>query len=280
MLVQYIHPYLNLSDRIIHLENLGLTIPNKAVAEKVISEIGFSRFKIYSAAFMSKNEQFRPRTNFYHVRAVYELDIRLRKHLMTALEIIEIYLRSAWVDAITFRYGPLVHTDPTKFQYQAKWQKNKDKLDEEWQKTTDKLLAIYRAKYIEPPIWFAVHAMSFGTLSKWIAISPADVLKDLMQRFQVQGLQSFVSAVQALTILRNHCAHYSRIWNNQFPVAFPSYSSMVGPSISSKKVASAINLIAHFLTQVDSRKAQSWISDMNEMIKNLPPWQRKLMGFA
>lgn len=59
MLVSYTHPYLDLSDRILHLENLGLTIPNKAVAEKVISEIGFSRFKIYASAFMSDDEQFK-----------------------------------------------------------------------------------------------------------------------------------------------------------------------------------------------------------------------------
>jgi putative uncharacterized protein (fragment) len=64
------------------------------------------------------------------------------------------------------------------------------------------------------PVWVAVEALSFGTLSKCIqACEGSRVLEDMACALGV-ARAPLVSQVRSIVYLRNRLAHHARIWNH------------------------------------------------------------------
>jgi abortive infection bacteriophage resistance protein len=71
-----------------------------------------------------------------------------------------------------------------------------------------------------PPIWASVEIMTLGQLSKWYAN-----LKLSADRNRIANAFDFdevnlVSFMHHLAIVRNVCAHHSRLWNREFAFTF------------------------------------------------------------
>lgn len=64
------------------------------------------------------------------------------------------------------------------------------------------------------PVWAAVEALSFGTLSKCIERGGYGTLADSVATSLGVAKAGFGSRVKALVYLRNRCAHHNRLWNH------------------------------------------------------------------
>lgn len=66
----------------------------------------------------------------------------------------------------------------------------------------------------ELPVWSAVEAFSFGTLSRCIERGDKGKISPLIATSMGIAKAGFASRVRALVYLRNLCAHHIRLWNH------------------------------------------------------------------
>ena len=81
---------------------------------------------------------------------------------------------------------------------------------------------INRADYSKLPVWSAVEAWSFGTLSKAIERGAGGDLADAVATSTGIAKAGFAYRVRALVYLRNRCAHHSRLWHHSVLDAGPT----------------------------------------------------------
>ena len=63
------------------------------------------------------------------------------------------------------------------------------------------------------PIWVVVESWSFGTISKYYELLNKSHQTAIAKRLGVSNIKLLISWLQEINILRNRCAHHSRIWN-------------------------------------------------------------------
>lgn len=256
-----------------------MQIQDEQKAVEFLELVGFSRFLSYADFATLDDGTFVKNTNFYTVASVYRFDSNLRASVFTALEPIEIALRAIWIDAFTSQFGPLGYLNPHLFANPFQWEQHLAKLNGDWTKVTDISIKPYVAKYEAPPLWFAVHSMPLGNLSKWISNSPMSVQTILLDRFNLESKAELERVLKSLTSLRNCCAHHSKVWNNYFPIVFPDLSE--NKSKGGRKLYHAICLIEELLKRMDPHgsRSEKWSESINNLVRNLPAYQRKAMGY-
>ena len=90
----------------IHISRLkerGLLIPDEDSAISALNVIGYYRFSAYTLPFESgklpdgtRDHRLSRPVEFNHIPGLYEFDHRLRRHVMSAIERIEVALRALW----------------------------------------------------------------------------------------------------------------------------------------------------------------------------------------
>lgn len=79
-----------------------------------------------------------------------------------------------------------------------------------------------RTNFSELPVWSAVEAWSFETLSKVIERGGQGALSDAVATSIGIAKAGFAYRVKALVYLRNRCAHHSRLWRHSVIDAGPT----------------------------------------------------------
>jgi hypothetical protein len=79
-----------------------------------------------------------------------------------------------------------------------------------------------RSDFSKLPVWSAVEAWSFGTLSKCIERGAQGALTDAVAASLGVAKSGFAYRVRSLVYLRNRCAHHSRLWHHSVIDAGPT----------------------------------------------------------
>ena len=87
---------LSIEDQIAKLKFLGLVIADETNAKKVLGEVSYFRFAAYLRPMEAdKNtHQFKPDSTFENAVSLYEFDNELRQLLFSAIQRIEVAMRS------------------------------------------------------------------------------------------------------------------------------------------------------------------------------------------
>ena len=206
----------------------GMAVVSPDEAESALLEIGYYRLRGYCYQFYDNStKKYQSGIGFSDVLKLYRFDVELSHLLFTFLQKIEISLRSRLSDALLIAYqDALVLSDPSIFVDKESYWKNSASIASEIARSNDVFIKhnfIQHDGFI--PLWAAVEVMSFGTLSKTIknlktgSGSAYDILSKhytyQTQRGKIVSPSKnlFSSWVYACSILRNICAHNSRIYN-------------------------------------------------------------------
>lgn len=146
---------------------------------------------------------------------------------------IEVALRARLSDALLTYRDALILMDPAVFSDKKLFWQNLSSLSSQIARSNDVFICHNFQKHDgEIPLWAAVEVMSFGTLSKTIKNmktgkdSAYSVLANYYRycsprgKFVKPSLRMLSSWIQSVSVLRNMCAHNSRIYNrtiNTFP---------------------------------------------------------------
>ena len=213
-----IKPYLTIDEQLELLKSRGLFIESDNDAKMVLSKFNYYRLSGYMLT-LKKNEQFYDDATFDGVMQIYNFDRELKNLLLLWLEDVEISLRThiayilgadgatSYMNESTF--ASKQHQDEFLSELKTALADNKN----------EAFIKHHKSKYNGIiPIWVAVETLSFGAVSRlFTSLNPQ--IKDRICDKYYYGLHSkYISNwFECLVVLRNLCAHHSRLFNRGLP---------------------------------------------------------------
>ncbi|MBU2937202.1 MULTISPECIES: Abi family protein [Pacificibacter] len=222
-----------ISEQLDLLKNRGMTIENEAFACECLRLIGYYRLSAYwlpyekpPTAEATRSKEFSGGTSFANVHSVYVFDRNLRILLLEAIERIEIHIRARWVFYMCEKHGAHSHLDCSNFNGKVNHATHLTKLSHEIKRSSEVFIEHYGKKYSSPeipPLWATAELMTFGQVSQWIVNTSDNSIRSKIARdLGFPTKETFEGTMQALTYVRNICAHHSRLWNRKL-VKGPPY---------------------------------------------------------
>lgn len=234
------------------LINREMVIDDKLRAERKLSQVGYYRLsgfwypcrkfslddngKIKMAHKKPlRNDEFSPNTNFNEVFKIYTFDKKLRLLLIDAIERIEINLKTVLanelgnVDPLAYQKSKYINPIQRKDFYKNNQVKNtwlewSNKQRSELSRSQEDSIVWHKKSNREMPIWVVVESWSFGTISKYYELLNKSHQTAIAKRLGVSNTKLLIGWLQEINILRNRCAHHSRIWNqaSKNTIRFPT----------------------------------------------------------
>jgi len=222
------------ADQLLHLQAKGLvpwaTATHASNAHRALNFIGFHRLLIYMRPLQDPaTKQFHPNVTFEDILALYDFDRKLRLVCLDAIERIEVAFRAAISNTLanTGGCGPHFYQDAIHFEEmkgQRDFLKNVLNLRE-----PELPVRHYYKNYNTPalpPIWVILEQLSIGQLSRLLAGLHLDHRKSISACFGYD--ESIIcSWLKSITMLRNLCAHHSRVWNASITADSPKYAKAI-----------------------------------------------------
>ena len=226
--------WLSLNAQIARLEERGMTIADRDYAQRWLAHVGYYRLSGYWHPYRLRDsagtvtDQFAPGTTFADIADLYEFDRHLKNLLLSAVERIEVAMRSRIGYALG-RHGAMAYLDHTPFD--ERFLKSGDHLD--WvstvitraqrRKSKDPFIAHHFANYHgQIPIWALTEVLDFADISKVYKGMNTGDRDDIARDLGVVGVRGrdharpgdiLASFLEHITVVRNICAHHSRLWN-------------------------------------------------------------------
>ena len=205
----------------------GMVITSRADVEKELKSVGFYRLRGYSFhVYDNATKKYVPGTKFEDVIKLYQFDQELSALIFSMISKIEVALRVRLVEALLIHGEPLVLQDSSIFKKKKLYWQNMSTVASEIARSNDVFIKHNFDNHDgEVPVWAAVEVLSFGTLSKIIKnlkTGPGSSYSILATNYQYKSKKEnlvnpsqkmLASWIQGVSVLRNMCAHNSRIYN-------------------------------------------------------------------
>lgn len=205
----------------------GMEITSHEEVEKVLKSVGFYRLRGYSFHLYNNSaKKYIPGTKFNDVYQLYQFDRELSAVVFSMISKIEVALRVRLVEALLVHEDALILQDSSIFKGKKMYWQNMSTIASEIARSNDVFIKHNFDNHEgEVPVWAVVEVLSFGTLSKIIKNlktgtgSTYSILAANYQYTSKKGnlvnpsQKMFASWVQGVSVLRNMCAHNSRIYN-------------------------------------------------------------------
>ncbi len=308
--MQEAKPFKEYSELITLLENRGMDVGSspegRLRAERKISQIGYYRFSGFSYPCREiardnngkavkefgkpkRSNRFVSGTRFDDVLKLYLFDKKLRLLLLDALERIEVQLKTVIAHEVG-RIHPLAYTDAQFINPQNtadyvsgnairnEWFEWANRQRSEISRCKEDSIFSHKKADKQIPVWVAVEAWSFGTLSKYYEILKGEYQNRVAARMKISNPKHLVRWLQELNTLRNRCAHHSRIWNqsSKNPLQFPSGTTSDGQFFSAlqltdesrKRIFSLIALCWYLVHRIGPQS--DWIQHIIDLLDKFP----------
>jgi abortive infection bacteriophage resistance protein len=237
-----------------------MEITDVAEAEFYLQHLNYYRLGAYWLPFEADHatHQFKPGTCFKKVLNLYIFDRELRLLVLDAIERVEVSVRSQWAYQLGHLHGSHAHLDRSLFS--AYWQDNLKTLRGEVNRSNETFIKHLQATYGEPlpPVWAVCEVMSLGSLSRWYdSLRPKMTRRKIAEPYNIDE-EVLKSWLQHLSLVRNICAHHSRLWNRDFTIIPKAPKrkprQIAGQFIpNSRKLYNTLVLLAHCLDVISPR---------------------------
>ena len=205
------------------LKKRGLLFDDEQAAVERLKIISYFRLANYWKPMESDkvSHVFKPKSKFENVITLYNFDNDLRTLIFSAIQSIEIALRTKVIQIVSSNFGAFWFADESLFSDITIFSKCLSNIKDELKRSKEDFLIEHYAKYDNPPYppaWKTLEVSSFGTLSKLYCNLAANNLKKQIAR--ELGLPQHIyleSWIKSLSVLRNCIAHHARIWNRKYP---------------------------------------------------------------
>jgi abortive infection bacteriophage resistance protein len=240
--MRYTKQPLKFEQQIEKLKSRGLLINDEKSAENYLSNISYYRLRAYTFPFQDNNNQgndhhfFRDNIHFEDIIDLYCFDRRLRVLIFNALEKIEVALRTKFIYEYSIETGNShwfvdknTYLNPNKqirisqTESVSAYDFLMKKVSEDVSRSDEDFVQHYKNKYSSPdlpPAWMTLETLSFGNLSKLIANlgCKSEPYKKIALSFGLPASFILKNWIYSFSVLRNYCAHHSRIWNRRYHV--------------------------------------------------------------
>jgi len=211
------------SEQIAMLKARGLRIDDEQ-ALRQLQIISYFRLANYLRPMEQDKttHRFKPGSTLDNALSLYYFDKELRALIFTAIQSIEIALRTKVIHHTSMKYGAFWFMNDKICNDIKMFQENMIHIRKELQRSKEDFIQEHYARYDEPPCppaWKTLEITSFGTLSKlYCNLSDTAVKKQIAHDFGLPQHVYLESWTKCIAVLRNCCAHHVRIWNRRFPL--------------------------------------------------------------
>ena len=224
---QYPKQILTIAQQVQSYIDAGMVITSRADVEKALKSVGFYRLRGYSFhLYDNASKKYVPGTKFEDILKLYQFDQELSALIFAMISKIEVALRVRLVEALLIHGEPLVLQDSSIFKEKKLYWQNMSTVASEIARSNDVFIKHNFDNHDgEVPVWAAVEVLSFGTLSKIIKnlkTGTGSSYSILAANYQYKSKKGnlvnpsqkmLASWIQGVSVLRNMCAHNSRIYN-------------------------------------------------------------------
>lgn len=222
MKIPFSKPATSYTQQVNQLQQRGMEFDDPKQAEFYLQHLNYYRLGAYWLPFEANHgsHTFRPGTRFSDVLNLYLFDRELRLLVLDAIERVEVSVRSQWAYQLAHLHGPHAHLDDALAFNSHRWQSNLNKLQEEVNRSDETFIKHLISHYIEelPPVWAVCEVMSLGLLSRWYNnLKPMPTRRAIAAVYRVDE-KVLASWLHHLALVRNTCAHHSRLWNREFTI--------------------------------------------------------------
>ncbi|PPH07706.1 abortive phage resistance protein [Rathayibacter sp. AY1E4] len=228
-------PSLSWKQQVQLLRDRGLGIADGEACTSYLAAQNHYRFSGYARYFQRAphdgDDSFADGVSFEDVRAVCDADEALRQSLRARLAHAEILLRSRTAHVIAREHGPYeCYLEKSFYSESPNAESTVDSCLRDIERSRERHVLRFTelpggrgaAAFGELPVWSAVEAWSFGTLSRCIERGARGSLAGDVASGLGVARAGFAYRVRALVYLRNRCAHHSRLWNHSVIDAGPT----------------------------------------------------------
>lgn len=203
------------------LRSRGLTINDELQARDFLLHNNYYRISGYSLT-LRKNDVFSKSATFQNIVDIYNFDHEFRHIILQYLEVIEIQMKSIYAYEFTKVHGPTGYLDEAFFTDKIK---HKEIIDKANQQKKQRLPHEPYLKHFvnelqqDIPLWAYVDLFTISDISFFYFISERPIKDAVARTFGLtmnKGASILGSYMHSMTIIRNLCAHGSRIYNRLF----------------------------------------------------------------
>lgn len=249
------------------LRSRGLTINDESQARTFLLYNNYYRISGYSLT-LRKNDVFSKSATFQNIVDIYNFDHEFRHIILQYLEVIEVQMKSIYAYEFTKIHGSIGYLDSAFFSNIIK---HKEILDKANQQKKQRLPhEAYLKHFINElqqdiPLWAYVDLLTISDISFLYSISEQTVKNAVARKFGLKmskGASILGSYMHSMTIIRNLCAHGSRIYNRLFEQK-PSLNKMEKTLLIKDSSGNIDN--AHFYGFLLIMKRMLPVDEFNEM---------------
>ena len=199
----------------------GLIVNDTEKAKTFLLHNNYYRISGYSLT-LRKHDVFSETSTFQNIIDIYSFDHELRHILLKYIEIIEVTLKSVYAYKFTEKHGALGYLESSFF---TDTEKHKEIIEKaEKQKFMRLPHEAYLKHFIDDlhqdvPFWAYVDLLTISDISFLYSISEKDIKKSVADEFGLhfkRGSDILGHFMHSITIIRNLCAHGSRLFNRLF----------------------------------------------------------------
>ena len=291
--MKYAKPFISIPSQIDILKQRGLIVTDDAYIEKKLSIVSFYRLRAYTYPFQDNSINSHPfikTVTFEEIFQLYQFDSKLRQLIFSALEEIEIALRTQIIYHFSKSFGSHWQLDPTIYRDTARFAQQIQTLNEEISRSDETFIKHYKSKYTspsQPPSWMCIEVASIGLLSKiYMNLKKGDEKEAVALYFGLKKYEVLENWMLCFTNLRNICAHHGRLWNRRL-TAHPTLPYNTVHEFLSKndinniypnKLYAVVCCIAYSLKSMGSEN--NFKNQLLTLMQECPLKQEKEMGFS
>jgi len=208
-------------EQIEKLREHGCEVSDEDFCVDVLKRVSYYRFSAYLIPFKTESGKYKSGTDFVKVYSLYEFDRKLRQHIFSVIEELEVYLRAQLSYYHTQKYGSDGYMDSANFNSRhnhAGFAKRISQLIKSNSKVP--FVKHHMNKYGgQFPLWALTELFTFGMLSYFFADMKAVDQKHIAFKVFDSTVKKVESWLYCCTNLRNMCAHYGRLYCSVFSAA-------------------------------------------------------------
>ncbi|MBO4852053.1 MAG: Abi family protein [Schwartzia sp.] len=213
-------PFKTIDEQIALLQSRGLTINNIDEAKAFLMFNNYYRISGYSLT-LRKDDVFYESSTMQNLMDIYAFDHGLRHFLLALIETVEVKMKSVYAYEFAKRYGAVKYLDSALFTNETR---HRDILQKAEKQRQSSLRHEAYLKHFEDmgqvvPIWAYVDLLTIADISILYSISTEELkvaVADVFSLHPSKGVNLLGRFMHSLTIVRNLCAHGSRLYNRLF----------------------------------------------------------------
>lgn len=236
------------------LKERGLFIEDDEEALSLLKRINYYRLTGYML-FMKKDDTFYPGSSIRQAVRMYRFDEKLRRILLGAIEYIEVSFKAQVAYHFANTHGPLGYYFSENFTFEEPHQSFLHSIEEKIQNSRELFVVHHRKEYgSQLPIWVAVELFTMGMLSKFFKNMLTEDKKVISKELFNVNPGVLTKWLQSITILRNTCAHYSRVYNKRFTAGGVNLPKELKGILNQDKLASFIYILKKMLPETEWKR--------------------------